>query len=59
MTHQKPIQGVSAETTSSYEPCSVADRKSVRSLVPDILFKKIIEIHPKLGNTYYHIIHLV
>ena len=56
MTHQKPIQGVSAETTSGYEPCSVADTKTVRSLVPDLLFKKIIGLRPKLGNTYYHII---
>ena len=44
------------ETTSGYEPCSVADTKTVRSLVPDILFKKIIGLRPKLGNTYYHII---
>ena len=55
MTHQKPIQGFSAETTSGYEPCSVADTKTVWSLVPDILFKKIIGLRSKLGNTYYHI----
>ena len=47
MTHQKP--------TSGYEQCSVADTKTVRSLVPDLLFKKIIGLRPKLGKTYYHI----
>ena len=56
MTHQKPIQGVSAETTSGYKPCSVTDTKTVRSLVPDLLLKKIIGLRAKLGKIYYHII---
>ena len=58
MTHQKLIQGVSAETTSGYEPCLVADTKTVQNLVPDMLFKKSIGLHPKLGNTSYHIIEI-
>ena len=42
----KTNTGVSAETTSGYEPCSVADTKTVQSLVADILFKKLLYFVP-------------